>query len=63
MSNTTAATNYAYDFDTCVPVRPDLVDGPCVRSPEMDYPPTFILTKTHCGGYVHCSVTNERTNE
>jgi hypothetical protein len=51
MSNVTTASNYAGDFDPCVPVRPELSDGPFLRSPDKKLPPAYIMTKTHCGGY------------
>jgi hypothetical protein len=51
MSNVTTASNYAGDFDPCIPVRPELTDGPFLRSPDKKLPPAYIMTKTHCGGY------------
>jgi hypothetical protein len=52
MSNRTTASNYAAGYNPLVPVRPQLAaDGPFLRSPHKQLPETFILTKTHCGGY------------
>ena len=55
-TGTTTASNYEGDFDSCVPVRPVLKDGPFLHKPKMKLPPKYILTKTHCGGYcMDCS--------
>jgi hypothetical protein len=55
MSNLTTACNYAGGWDQCVPVRPELVNGPYLQTPTLKLP-EFVLTKTHCAGYcVDCS--------
>lgn len=50
MTNATTATNYAQDFDYCIPVRPELKTGPFIHKLQMTLPST-VLTKTHCAGY------------
>ncbi|GKY99029.1 hypothetical protein MPSEU_000858600 [Mayamaea pseudoterrestris] len=49
-SNATTAANYAQGLDACVPVRPDLIDGPFIHDLNLAVPPV-VLTKTHCAGY------------
>lgn len=51
VSGCTTASNYAANYDPLVPVRPEYVNGPYLRSPDKPLPPRYILTKTHCGGY------------
>lgn len=49
-SQRSTATNYAEDLATCVPVRPELKDGPFLH--ELNFPlAKKTLTKTHCGGF------------
>lgn len=55
----TTAANYGrekrYDGPS-VPYRTDQVNGPFLHKLELDKPSTYILTKTHCGGYcANCS--------
>ncbi len=47
----TTASNYGEDYDPCIPVYEDWLDGPFLRSPNTPAPEKYILTKTHCGGY------------
>jgi len=52
-TNTTTATNYGHEQstkDASIPVFPNSIEGPFFRYPFWTLPPTFILTKTHCGG-------------
>ena len=51
LTNATTASNYGGDYVPCLPIRDDWPDGPFVRSPEKPFPPKYILTKSHCGGY------------
>lgn len=53
MSQTTTATNYGGDNDPCLPVHSGWENGPFWHRPERDRAPkeSFVLTKTHCGGY------------
>ena len=50
----TTATNYAEDFDECVGILPkgNNKTSPCLhKAHTMAVPNSYILTKTHCGGY------------
>jgi len=44
------ASNYANDWEQCIPLRPDLaVNGPFMHDPTKELP-RYVLTKTHCTG-------------
>jgi len=63
MTGLTTATNYARDIQPSVPVRSEWTEGPFLHHPNSTtnthgegnsvygVPYTYILTKTHCGGY------------
>jgi hypothetical protein len=53
-TRTTTATNYgAHEQDSfnSISVYRDVPEGPFFRHPSHPVPETYILTKTHCGGY------------
>ena len=53
-TGTTTATNYAEDFEECVGILPRDNDkkSPCLHKPgKLTLPTSYVLTKTHCGGY------------
>lgn len=50
-SNASVASNYAADFQPRVSVRPGLINGPYLHRPELGFPVSRTLTKTHCAGY------------
>jgi hypothetical protein len=51
MSNRTTGSNYESEIKGCAAIRPELQEtGPFLRSPNMELP-SYVLTKTHCGGY------------
>ena len=61
-TGTTTATNYAEDFNECVGILPpgNPKMSPCLHKPEkLRLPTSYILTKTHCGGYCMDCAPNE----
>jgi hypothetical protein len=53
-TRTTTATNYGADEQdsfNSISVYRDVPEGPFFRHPSHHVPDTYILTKTHCGGY------------